>query len=267
MTNFSISSRVYGANARKTPSFGNNIAGFLVEATPITVTGPQQGDRWMPCTAEIDGTLENVFVSKNVLRKRVSDARERLVRATVAEWVRGDRGKRKEHHEDEGKKEEYNQDYSEIVGEYWKNIGYDLDGNDRGWPWSAAFISWCIETAGGYDDFKQAAAHSRYVHQAIDRRENDKSGSFWGFRLNEHKPEIGDIVCMARGDFSATYDYAKGHNAYASHCDIVIAIRDDHVSTLGGNILHNVDRKTFKTNSSGYLRSEKRLYAIMRNNQ
>lgn len=89
MTDFAISSRVYGANARKTPSFGDNIAGFLVEATPVTATGPQQGDRWIPCTAEIDGTVENVFVSKNVLRKRVSDTCERLVRVAVGEWVRG----------------------------------------------------------------------------------------------------------------------------------------------------------------------------------
>ncbi len=71
---------------------------------------------------------------------------------------------------------------------------------------------------------------------------------------------------MARGKFSATYNHAKVRDKYESHCDIVIAVRDDHISTLGGNISQNVDRKTFRTNSSGYLRSEKRLYAIMRNN-
>lgn len=263
MTNFAISSRVYGANARRTPSFGDNIAGFLVEATPVTATGPQQGDRWIPCTAETDWTVEDVFVSKNVLRKRVSEARERLVRIAVGEWVRGDHGKRKEYHED---KDKYGEDYSAIVGEYWKNIGYDLNGNDRGWPWSAAFISWCVEKAGGYDDFLLAAAHARYVHQAVNRRENETNGSFWGFRLNEHKPEVGDIVCMARGDFSVNYDHAKERDRYESHCDIIIAVREDHVSTIGGNISHNVDRKTFRTNSGGFLRPEKRLYAIMRNN-
>jgi len=131
MTDLAISSRVYGANARKTPSFGDNIAGFLVEATPVKATGPQQSDRWVPCDAEIDGTVKSVFISKNVLRKRLSDARERLVQVAVGEWVRGDRGKRKEYHED---KERYGEDYSAIVGRYWKNVGHDLDGNDRGWP-------------------------------------------------------------------------------------------------------------------------------------
>ncbi|WP_170331962.1 DUF2272 domain-containing protein [Ruegeria arenilitoris] len=123
-----------------------------------------------------------------------------------------------------------------------------------------------MQQTGDYGDFKQAAAHSRYVHQAIRRRENNENGSFWGFRLNEHKPQIGDLVCMARGSFSATYDHAKVHDRFASHCDFVIAVRADHVSTLGGNVGHTVKRKTFRTNSSGFLRPEQRLYAIMRNN-
>lgn len=257
MTDFAISSIVYGANVRSSAGFGDNIIGFLPEASPVTQTGPQVGDRWIPCRGELGGATRDMFVSKNVLRKRVSEPRERLVRAAVAEWFRFDKGQGKEHQSP----------YFKIVGEYWKNIGMDLNGLDRGWPWSAAYISFCIEKAGGYGDFKQAAAHSRYVHQAVKRRENNTNGSFWGFRLNEHKPAIGDIVCMARGSFSATYDHAKTNDSYSSHCDIVIAVRDDHVSTLGGNVAHTVKRKSFAINANGFLKNTQRLYAVMRNNK
>ena len=71
---------------------------------------------------------------------------------------------------------------------------------------------------------------------------------------------------MARGAFNATYDHARTHDRFSSHCDIVIAVRSDHVSTLGGNVGQTVKRKTFRTNSAGFLRAEKRLYAVMKNN-
>ncbi len=257
MTDLAISSKVYGANVRSAPSFGSNVIGFLPEAAPLKQTGPKQGDRWLPCRGELDGMTKDMFVSKNVVRDRVSAPKERLVRAAVAEWLRFDRGAGKEHQAP----------FHKFVGEYWSNIGMDLDGLDRGWPWSAAYISFCIETATGYGDFKQAAAHARYVHQAIKRREAGTNGSFWGFRLSEHKPAIGDIVCMARGNFSATYDHAKSNNAFSSHCDIIVSVRDDHVSTLGGNVGHTVKRKTFGLNNAGFLKKTQRLYAVLRNNK
>ncbi|WP_170331537.1 hypothetical protein [Ruegeria arenilitoris] len=131
MANFAVSSLAYGANMRSSAGFGNNIIGFLPEATPVTQTGPQQGDRWIPCKVEVDSVVKDGFVSKNVLRDAVSDPREKLVRTAVAEWLRFDRGKGKE----------FQTPFFKFVGEYWDNLNMDFDGLDRGWPWSAAFIS------------------------------------------------------------------------------------------------------------------------------
>ena len=118
-----------------------------------------------------------------------------------------------------------------------------------------------------YPDFKQAAAHSRYTHQAIRRREDNVNGSFWGFRITEHAPQVGDMVCLPRGSFKATYDHATTENQFSSHNDIVIAVRDDHVSTLGGNVSHTVKRKTFSIDANGFLKSSHNgPYAVMRNN-
>jgi len=255
MTDLAIDSRVYGANVRSSAGFGENIVGYLHQADPVQSTGPQVGDRWIPCEAEINGTTKDVFISKNVLRPRVSDKKEALIREAVKQWVRFDR--------ETGKEDVH--PYYTYVGEYWTNIGKNLDGRNSN-PWSAAFISWCIAKTEAYNDFTQDGLHAVYVNEAIKRREAGTAASFWGLRITEHKPAIGDIVCMARGTSNTTYEDAKIRNDYFSHCDIVISIRDDHISTLGGNVGNTVKRKTFRLNSSGYLRDEKRLYAIMRNN-
>ena len=84
MTDLAVSSLAYGANVRSAASFGNNIIGFLPEAAPVKQTGPQQGDRWIPCRGELNGATRDMFISKNVLRPRVAEAKERLVRAAEA---------------------------------------------------------------------------------------------------------------------------------------------------------------------------------------
>ncbi|MEO1458023.1 MAG: DUF2272 domain-containing protein, partial [Pseudomonadota bacterium] len=67
--------------------------------------------------------------------------------------------------------------------------------------------------------------------------------------------------------FKATYDHATTENQFSSHNDIVIAVRDDHVSTLGGNVSHTVKRKTFSIDANGFLKSSHNgPYAVMRNN-
>lgn len=255
MTDMAIDSRVYAANYRSEPDFGNNILGSLNQCDPVKVVGEQQGDRWMPC--EVHGVSKIVFISKNVLRDQVSATKERLMRECVKQWLRFDKETGKEHITP----------YFKHVGEYWQSIGLNLDGKDRDVPWSAAFISFCVREAGGYNGFKFAAAHSRYVHQAIRRKLDGNNGPFWGFKNNEHKVQLGDMVCRSRTSPAVDYAYAANHDSFQSHCDIVISIREDHVSTLGGNVSHTVKRTNYPINSSGFLTGDNRSYAVMRNNR
>lgn len=249
----SIDSRVYGANVRSSPGFGNNVVAFLNQCDPVKVVGAVQGDRWMPC--QIDGHAGTVFISKNVLRDQVSEAREKLARECVTQWLRLDKEQGKEHISP----------YHKYVGEYWQSIGLNLDGTDRDTPWSAAFISFCVRTAGDYDGFKYAAAHSKYVHQSVRRKLDGVSGPFWGYKISEHKPQIGDMVCRRRAGQNITYSYASNHDSYKSHCDIVISVRDDHVSTIGGNVSHSVSRTNYPLNAGGFLANTGRVYAVMKN--
>ncbi|MEM7240884.1 MAG: SH3 domain-containing C40 family peptidase [Pseudomonadota bacterium] len=254
MTEMAIDSKVYGANVRSSPRFGNNVVGFLNQCDPVRVVGPKQGDRWIPC--RIQGQSNTVFISKNVLRRQVSAPRERLVRECVKQWLRFDKETGKEHRNP----------YHRFVGEFWDSIGLGhLDGTDRDTPWSAAFISFCVRKAGGYSGFKFSAAHSKYVNQSIVRKLNNQAGPYWGFRINEHKPQIGDMVCRKRTSANITYDFAAQNNAFKSHCDIVISIRDDHVSTIGGNISHTVSRVNYPLTTSGHLSASGRVYAVMKN--
>ncbi|MEM6899810.1 MAG: SH3 domain-containing C40 family peptidase [Pseudomonadota bacterium] len=255
MTFKAIDSKIYGANLRSEPSFGNNIVGYVNQCEAVEVIGPKQGDRWMPC--KVDGHPDNVFISENVLRNLVSEPRERLARECVKQWLRFDKETGKEHENP----------YYRYIGEYWRSVYLDhLDGTDRNFPWAGPFVSFCVQAAGGYDGFRYAAAASKYVHQAIRSRLDNENGPFWGFKVTEHKPQIGDMVCSRRGSEKINYEEAAQSNAFGSHCDIVISVRDDHVSTIGGNIKNTVSRVNFHTNSEGYLQEANRLICVMRNN-
>jgi len=255
MTHMAVDSRVYGANFRSSPGFGDNVIGFLNQGDPVEATGPQQGGRWIPCRATVKASTVDGFVSKNVLRKQVSAAKEKLMRECVKQWLRFEKG--------HGKETET--PFDRFVGEFWSSIGLSLTGDDADVPWSAAFISFCVRTAG-YTKFKFAAAHSKYANQAIRRKLDNEAGPFWGFRTTEHKPQLGDMVCRRRQS-GVTYDFAATHHSFKSHCDIVISIRDDHVSTIGGNVSNSVSTTTYRLNSRGFLDSDGgRVYAVLRNN-
>lgn len=254
MYEMAVNSKLYGANYRSSPKFGANIVGYLNQGHPVDVIGELEGGRWYPC--RIVGESGTYYISKNVLRKRISQAKEILAREGVEQWIRFKKGRGKESQSP----------YYKYVGEYWKRIGYNYDGKDTKVPWSAAFISFCVREAGHYADFNFSAAHSKYVHQAIRRKLDNINGSFWGYKIGQHKPQVGDMVCRRRAGQNIDYDYASNHSSFKSHCDIVIAVRDDHVSTIGGNVSNSVNRTNYPLNSSGYLSDTGRVYAVLRNN-
>jgi len=157
----------------------------------------------------------------------------------------------------------------ERVGVYWKdgvNIN-GLDGRDHGVPWSVAFISWVMKNGGAGSRFRYSSQHSVYVSQSIrDFLQGRTAAGFWGRRLNEQKPQIGDIVCWAR---QPGIDYDHQHNGdYAGHCDIVVAIRANEIDVIGGNVGDSVTKRPLAL-SSGYIvpvvQGGENLFALMQN--
>jgi hypothetical protein len=217
---------------------------------------------WVSCKAEIEGRDVTGFVSRRFLRAPLSDSRERLVASVFTEWMRFKRGLGPEHHDP----------FFRFVGEMWNaiNLGH-LDGRDRDVPWSAAAISFMVRNAGSdYANFRFAAAHSRYTHQAINARlQNDRSIPFWGFRLHEVRPEIGDIICRDNPTHGANvdYDFAASSDAYRSHTDIVMKIDSENnkLLAIGGNVGHSVKIATYDLTQGDFADDSHHTFAILKN--
>lgn len=146
--------------------------------------------------------------------------------------------------------------YSARVGRYWKfGTGHRFDGDDRDKPWSAAFISFVMRTAGVADkDFRRAPAHAKYIHFALRNRAGNVPGAkFVGRRLAERAPRAGDLVCCSRGKVNTSYEQAVRRDDYESHCDIVLYARPGEIGVLGGNVGDSVTLKVLATDAGGHL--------------
>lgn len=205
-------------NFRSEPIVNNtNIIEVLRLGQPINKLDNAERD-YIKVSVKTDDGLKEGYVSEKYLREPVSLGREALIHQVFVEWERFNFGLGREHHDP----------YFKFVDEMWKRIGLDLDGKDSDVPWSAAAISFMVHNAGEalsgtkYSQFRFAAAHARYVHNSIKKRqENDKNTPFWGFELHERQPQIGDIVCRGRAGSNVDFQHATIHDSFKSHCDII----------------------------------------------
>jgi hypothetical protein len=209
--------------------------------------------------AEIEAQSSTGFGNKPSLRKPVSDAREALVVEAIKEWLRFGKGQGLEHHDP----------FFKFVGEMWRAIGVNLDGKDRDTPWSAAAISFMVCNAGKtipkYQNFKFAPAHSKYMHDSIvKRKQNDHNAPYWGFRLHERQPQIGDIVGRWR-ETPTDFDDAEMSDAFKSHSDIIVSVSPDVVLAIGGNIGHSVNITRYEKTASGFLAGKDKVFILMGN--
>lgn len=247
-------------NFRKTPdssSLANRI-GVLHLGQPVKEIKPASVAGWVEIDAVIGGATIHGFVKTEIdglasLREPVSKEREALVAEAIKEWLRFEKGQGQEHIHP----------FSGFVGDMWKAIGLDLNGEDRGVPWSAAAISFMVRHAGEtfskYKKFKFASAHHRYMHDSIVQRKAKNSDTpFWGCRLFENHPQIGDIVGNWR-EFPSEFDDAEAGKSFPSHCDIIVSVRPDFVLAIGGNVAHSVSITRYKKRPSGTFDENKKF--------
>ena len=108
-----------------------------------------------------------------------------------------------------------------------------------------------MKEAGMGDRFRYSDWHAHYIRQSIlARRRQDNSSAFWGYRLQERAPKVGDLVGYARQG-GIDYDYQP--TVYSSHTDLVVAVRPGEIDVIGGNVKDSVSKKTLKTDSRGLL--------------
>jgi hypothetical protein len=216
---------------------------------------------WVSCTAELESGVRDGFVSRRFLRAPLPPGREALVASVHREWMRFKRGLGKEHI----------RPFSDFVGEMWAALGNDLDGTDRGVPWSAAAMSFMVRNAGrAYAGFRFATAHSKYIHHAIRARlDNNRSVPFWGYRLDEIRPQIGDIVCRDNPDFAPNMDFdiASNTDSYRSHCDVIMQIdsANQRLIAIGGNVRNSVHHAFYDLAPGDFLDDTQHTFALLRN--
>lgn len=133
---------------------------------------------------------------------------------------------------------------------YWASVGHPERSGVDDVPWSAAFISWDIESAGVPRDlFCPDQTHSIYVERMIERARRP-GAVFIPHRPNERAPQVGDLICASRNGSGVTLDNL---NRGAGHCDLVVEVRPGSVAAIGGNVDDSVTRSVFPLDANGIL--------------
>jgi hypothetical protein len=142
------------------------------------------------------------------------------------------------------------------IKKYWQDLG--LGFTSVSIPWSAVFVSWCVKKAGASSsEFKFAAAHSVFVHQAI-KNAGANTGLFRGIDAKIAKPKVGDIIQNNRGGTRFDFAHAKAHANYQSHSAIVVETGVDSLGpyalTIGGNESDSIRRVRVALTAGGVIK-------------
>jgi hypothetical protein len=251
---------VEGLNLRSSPQrSAHNRLTILHLGQPVESLGPAEAEGWSQVSAEVDGQRLEGFVASQFLRDAVGGAREALIAAGVREWLRFEKGLG----------QETVAPFHRYVGEMWQAIGLHLDGRDADQPWSAAAMSFLVRQAAAhfprYQRFRFAAAHARYIHDSIARRlANDHEAPFWGFRLHERRPQLGDLVCRWR-EVPVDFERALQRDDYKSHTDVIVQVGPDTVLALGGNVNNSFSLTRYDKTGAGFLAGTNGVFALLAN--
>jgi hypothetical protein len=197
-----------------------------------------------------------------------ASARTSMVLLAVQEWARY--GRQTIVYPVDGKPRTEQEGFTEReapqrINDYWKSVGRpNLTGLDTEVPWSAAFISWDIESAGvSRDLFCPDARHTIYVERMVGRA-RAPGAAFVPHHVNERAPEVGDLICAARDNGGTTLENL---NRGPGHCDIVVELRPGQVHAIGGNVGDSVTRSVFPLDGSGFLSpiSARRFFTVIEN--
>jgi len=146
--------------------------------------------------------------------------------------------------------------HSNRISEYWQSVGkYRLSGNDCKEPWSAAFISWVMQTAGVPNYlFPPAIAHKSYLTHFL-RKAQDPDAVLIPHTIQEYKPKVGDLICANRGKGvpSEVIEEIPETLAPKLHCDIVVDTQGQTLQAIGGNVRNSVSKTILALSPEGYL--------------
>jgi hypothetical protein len=179
--------------------------------------------------------------SETTSRAADTSYRRKVVEIAMSEWKRW--GAQATHRN--GPKQN-DTGYGALVAHYWKVA----TGNESRAAWSGAFVSYVMREAGAGASWPGSGSHAHYIRVATQNRAR-RVGHFWARPLSEYAPRPGDLVCNSL-ESGIDYDRQPDRN-YASHCDIVVDVRDGWIAVVGGNLSNSVAKRALMTDSSGRL--------------
>ncbi len=142
------------------------------------------------------------------------------------------------------------------IDDYCRAIGVPPPQNIAKFPWSATFVSFCVKASGATAaEFKFSAAHAVFVKQAIANADNE-TGVFRARHIEDHAPQLGDIIQNNRGGGTVDYEEARHRSDYNSHSAIVVDLITNpdgskFAVTIGGNESDSVRRKLVPLSDDG----------------
>ena len=141
-------------------------------------------------------------------------------------------------------------DAPERIADYWASVDKPGRSGLDDVPWSAAFISWDIESAGVPRDlFCPDQRHTIYVERMVERA-RQPGAVLIPQPPSRRAPQVGDLICASRNGSGTTLDNL---NRGTGHCDIVVEARPREVHVIGGNVGDSVTRSVFPLDESGFL--------------
>jgi hypothetical protein len=258
MTRYIVTNVYDGLNLRGSPSASGDLIGTMPFATVCDELEPS-ATKWKKVRATFDGATKEGYASNLYMTELRSDAIARLLGSVMYYWTLFARGTGKENV----------QPYKGYVLQMWDELGAGRPPNDntshKDWPWSAAGMSAFIRRAGGYTGFKQSSGHARYIHDAIAKRTANKAAPFWGYRITERKPQVGDLIAQWRVH-QIGYNDAAARDDFSSHTDVVCQVLENTVRAIGANVeTDTVGVKIYRLNAQGYLAGLRNEIAVLEN--
>jgi hypothetical protein len=192
---------------------------------------------------------------------RVGSRKYKIVEAAKNEWVYFGRQKVVIDGDEEsiphvGIWEDDTYSHSNRINQYWRAIGkYRLSGNDCQEPWSAAFISWIMQTVGVPEYlFPPASAHWSYLNYFLANAHNPYAVLI-PRTIREYKPNPGDLICSKRGKGTPTkvIEELPGSLYSRLHCDIIVETKGQTLQAIGGNVRNSVSKTILTLSPEGYL--------------
>src|SRR5262245_45410059 len=136
------------------------------------------------------------------------------------------------------------------IADYWAAVDHAERSGLDDVPWSAAFISWVIGSAGVPRDlFCPDQRHTIYVERLVERARRP-GAVLIPRRPAERAPQVGDLICASRAGSGTTLDNL---NRGAGHCDIVVEVKPGWTAAIGGNVGDSVSRSVFPLDEKGFL--------------